>query len=99
MAEVLAIETISAMSIDDEVVMSLEVVPRQDIRAIQTGIFINVANLCRRQTRQGSPDVFSRRLGQVIAYLTISEILLLARAEMVCSGVNFAFFVGPGLQS
>ena len=50
-AEVLAIETVSAMPIDDKVVMCLVVVPRQDIRAIQTGIFINVANLCRGKTR------------------------------------------------
>jgi len=46
-AEVLAMETMSAMPIEDKVAMSLVVVPRQGIAAIQTGdknILINKNN-------------------------------------------------------
>jgi len=62
------------------------------------GINPNVAYLCRGKTRQGAPDVASHRLGQVEAYLTVREILLLARAQMACSGASFAVLAGSGLQ-
>jgi len=35
----------------------------------------NVADLCQGKTHQGAPDVASRRLGEVEAYLTVREIL------------------------
>ncbi len=41
----------------------------------QQSVNPNVADLCRGKTRQGAPDVASRRLGQVEACLTVREIL------------------------
>jgi hypothetical protein len=58
----------------------------------------SVANLCRGKTRQGAPDVASRSLGQAEAYFTVREVLLLARAQMACSGSSFTVLAGSGLQ-
>ncbi len=54
----------------------------------------NVANLCRGKTRQGAPDVASRRLGQVEAYLTVREVL--AGASKGPDGVLWREFCGFG---
>jgi len=43
--------------------------------AVKAEINPNAANLYREKTRQGAPDVASRGLGQVEAYLTVREIL------------------------
>jgi len=62
-------------------------------------IYPNVADLCRGKTRQGAPDVTSRRLGQVEAYLTVREILL--GSSKGADGVlwlEFAVLAGSGLQ-
>jgi hypothetical protein len=48
--------------------------------------------------RQGAPDVIARSLGQAEAYLTVREVLLLARAQMACSGASLAVLAGSGLQ-
>ncbi len=54
--------------------------------------------MCRGKTRQGASDVALRRLGEVEAYFTVREILLLARAQMACSGASLAVLAGSGLQ-
>ena len=59
----------------------------------------NAANLCRGKNRQRELDVVARSLGQAEAYLTVREVLLLAREQMVCSDASFAVLAGSGLQS
>ncbi len=54
----------------------------------------DVANLCRGKTRQGAPDVASRRLGQVEAYLTVREIL--PGTSKGADGVLWCEFCGFG---
>ena len=54
----------------------------------------NVANLCRGKTRQGAPDVASRRLGQAEAYFTVREVL--AEASTGADGVLWSEFSGFG---
>ncbi len=55
-------------------------------------LYPNFANLCRRKTRQGAPDVASRRLGQVGAYLTVRDIL--PGASKGADGVLWREFCG-----
>jgi len=61
-------------------------------------LYPKVANLCRGKTRQGVPDVVARSLGQAEAYLTVRDVLLLARAQMAFSGASLAVLAGSGLQ-
>jgi len=58
----------------------------------------SVAKLRRVKTRKSASDVAARRLGQDEAYLTVREILLLARAQMACTGASVAVLAGAGLQ-
>ncbi len=51
-AEVLAMETLSAMPIEDKVAMSLVLVPRHGITAIQAGDEINPINKNLREGKQ-----------------------------------------------
>ena len=52
----------------------------------------DTANLCREKTCQGGPDVASRSLGQVEAYLTVREIL--PEASKGADGVHWREFNG-----
>ena len=54
----------------------------------------NVAKMYRGKTRQGAPDVASRRLGKVEAYLTVREIL--PEASKGADGVAWCEFSGFG---
>ena len=54
----------------------------------------NVAYLCRGKTRQGAPDVASRRLGQAEAYFTVREVL--PEASTGADGVHWREFSGFG---
>ncbi len=59
-----------------------------------------VADLQRGKTCQSALYVAEHSLGQIVAYLTVCEILapMRAQAQMVCSGVSVAVFAGVGLQ-
>ena len=65
---------------------------------VTTAINPNVANLCRGKKRQRAPNVVARSLGQAEAYLTVREVLLLARAQVAYSGASLAVLAGSGLQ-
>lgn len=59
----------------------------------------NVADLHREKKCQSAPDVAALNLGQVVAYLTVREIL--AEASTVADGVLWrgqSGFGGVGLQ-
>ncbi len=58
------------------------------------GVNPNVAKMYRGKTRQGTPDVASRRLGKVEAYLTVREIL--PEASKGADGVAWCEFSGFG---
>jgi hypothetical protein len=57
-------------------------------------IYPNVAYLWRGKTRQGAPDVASRRLGQAEAYFTVREVL--PEASTGADGEHWREFSGFG---
>jgi len=58
---------------------------RYDYAVKKQAVYPNVADLHRGKTRQSAPDVAEHSLGQVVAYLTVCEIL--ANASTGADGV------------